>query len=68
MDPSWNRALPNLEAAMSDREPNIVPSALSRTVKKGGSDEEANAEFERTVAKEGMQAFLDKSNVIPFRR
>jgi len=32
------------------------------------SDEEAYAEFERTVAEEGMQAFLDKSNVIPFRR
>ncbi len=32
------------------------------------TDEEAYAEFERTVADEGMQAFLDKENVIPFRR
>jgi hypothetical protein len=32
------------------------------------SDEDAYAEFERTVADEGMQAFLDKGNVIPFRR
>jgi hypothetical protein len=32
------------------------------------SDEDAYAEFERTVAEEGMQAFLDKGNVIPFRR
>ena len=32
------------------------------------SDEEAYAEFKRTVAAEGMQAFLDQGNVIPFRR
>ena len=32
------------------------------------SDREAFSEFERTLAEEGMQAFLDKSNVIPFRR
>jgi hypothetical protein len=32
------------------------------------SDEDAYAEFERTVADEGMRAFLDKGNVIPFRR
>jgi len=32
------------------------------------SDEEAFAEFERTVAEEGMGAFFDKGNVIPFRR
>jgi hypothetical protein len=32
------------------------------------SDEEAYAEFKRTVAAEGMQAFLDPSNVIPFKR
>ncbi len=32
------------------------------------SDKEAYAQFERIVADEGMQAFLDKSNVIPFRR
>ncbi len=32
------------------------------------SDEEAYAEFERTVAEEGMRTFLDKGTVIPFRR
>ena len=32
------------------------------------SDEEAHAEFKRAVADEGMQAFLDQGNVIPFRR
>jgi hypothetical protein len=32
------------------------------------SDEEAYAEFKRTVAAEGMQAFLDQGNVIPFKR
>jgi hypothetical protein len=32
------------------------------------SDEEAYAEFNRTVADEGMQTFLDQGNVIPFRR
>jgi uncharacterized protein len=32
------------------------------------SDEEAYAEFKRTVADEGMQVFLDQGNVIPFRR
>ena len=88
---------------MSEREPNIIHSGLSRTVKKDrvtvevsiirlehetewslevanaagtsivwddlfASDDEAYAEFERTVAEEGMQAFLDKSNVVPFRR
>ena len=30
--------------------------------------EDAYAEFERTVAEEGMRAFLDKGNVIPMRR
>ncbi|MGO9741686.1 MAG: hypothetical protein ACLPN5_09295 [Roseiarcus sp.] len=30
--------------------------------------DEALAEFERTVAEEGMRTFLDKGNVIPFRR
>jgi hypothetical protein len=88
---------------MIERDPNIVQSGLSRTVKKDGvtvevsiirlehetqwslevvnsaatstvwdelfaSDEDAYAEFERTVAEEGMQAFLDKGNVIAFRR
>jgi hypothetical protein len=32
------------------------------------SDEEAYAEFQRTLADEGMRAFLDKGNIIPFRR
>ena len=88
---------------MIERDPKIVQSDLSRTVKKDGvtvevsiirlvheiewslevinsaatsivwdelfaTDEDAYAEFERTVAEEGMQAFLDKGNVIPFRR
>jgi len=88
---------------MIERDPNIVKSELSRTVKKDGvtvevsiirlehetewslevvdsastsivwddlfaSDDEAFAEFERTVAEEGMRAFLDKASVIPFRR
>jgi hypothetical protein len=32
------------------------------------SDSDAYQEFFRTVAEEGMQAFLDKGNVIPFPR
>ena len=32
------------------------------------SDDEAFAEFERTVAEEGIRTFLDKEYVIPFRR
>jgi hypothetical protein len=32
------------------------------------SDEEAYAEFQRTLTDEGMRAFLDKGNIIPFRR
>ena len=32
------------------------------------TDEEAYAEFERTVAEEGMRTFLDSGKVIPFRR
>ena len=32
------------------------------------TDEDAYAEFERTVAEEGMRTFLDKENVIAFRR
>ena len=31
------------------------------------SDEEAYAEFQRTIAEEGIETFLDKGNVIPFR-
>ena len=30
-------------------------------------DQEAYAEFQRTVAEEGMEAFLDQNKVIPFR-
>ena len=85
------------------REPNLVISSLSRTVKRDGTtveisiyrleeqtswtlevvnskgtsfvwddsfdtDEDAYAEFERTVNEEGMKTFLDSGNVIPFRR
>jgi hypothetical protein len=32
------------------------------------SDDQAYAAFQRTVTEEGMQAFIDASNVIPFRR
>ena len=32
------------------------------------SDEDACAEFQRTVEEEGMRAFLDNQNVIPFKR
>ena len=32
------------------------------------SDEDAYAEFQRTVEEEGMRAFLDNQNVIPFKR
>ena len=32
------------------------------------SDEDAYAEFQRTVEEEGMCAFLDNQNVIPFKR
>ena len=32
------------------------------------SDEDAYAEFQRTVEEEGMRAFLDNKNVIPFKR
>ena len=32
------------------------------------SDDAANEEFLCTVAKEGMAAFLDSANVVPFRR
>ena len=31
------------------------------------SDDEAYAEFQRTVEEEGMRAFLDNQNVIPLR-
>jgi hypothetical protein len=32
------------------------------------SDEDAFAEFERTVAEEGIRTFLDEGKVIPFTR
>ncbi|PKU22950.1 hypothetical protein [Telmatospirillum siberiense] len=32
------------------------------------SDDAALVEFRRTVAEEGMRAFLDNGNVLPFRR
>lgn len=32
------------------------------------SDDAASEEFLRTVADEGMAAFLDSANVVPFRR
>ena len=86
---------------MSDRDPNIVTSGLSRTVTVDGvtvvvniyrlehepqwalevvneigtstvwdapfdTDEEANDAFQLTVDEEGMEAFLDRTNVIPF--
>mgnify|MGYP001288013277 CR=1 FL=1 len=88
---------------MSDRDPNIVNSGLSRTVTVDGvtvvvniyrlehdpqwamevvneagtstvweapfdSDEEAFAAFQLTIEEEGMEAFLDRTNVIQFPR
>jgi hypothetical protein len=88
---------------MTEKDPNIVYSGLSRKVTKDGitvevvivrleheaawslevvnsastsnvwddlfaTDEAAYAEFERTVAEEGMRTFLDSGKVIPFRR
>jgi len=88
---------------MSERDPNILNSGLSRKVARDGvtvdvsiirlehenewslevvnsantsivwdelfpTDEAAYAEFERTVAEEGMHAFLDSAKMIPFRR
>ena len=32
------------------------------------TDSAAREEFNRTVAEEGMQTFLDNGNVVPFRR
>ena len=32
------------------------------------SDKDAYAEFQRTVAEEGIQTFLDRDNVVPFGR
>jgi hypothetical protein len=88
---------------MTERDPNIVHSSLSRRVTRDGitvevvivrledeskwslevvnakntsivwdelfsTDEDAYAEFERTVAEEGMRTFLDSGKVIPFPR
>jgi hypothetical protein len=88
---------------MSEREPNIVYSGLSRMVTKDGitvevsiirlehetewslevvisantsnvsddllpTDEAVYAEFERTVAEEGMRTFLDSAKIVPFHR
>ena len=88
---------------MTERDPNIVYSGLSRKVTRDGitveiviirlegemewslevinaadtsivwdepfaTDEDAYAEFERTVAEKGMRTFLDGGKVIPFRR
>ena len=93
----------SLEEAMTERDPNIVYSGLSRKVTRDGitveiviirlegemewslevinaantsivwdepfaTDEDAYAEFERTVAEKGMRTFLDGGKVIPFRR
>lgn len=32
------------------------------------SDDKAIAEFEKTVAEDGIRTFLDPNNVVPFRR
>ena len=88
---------------MIERDPKIVKSGLSRTVRKDGvtvvvsiirlehetewslevvnaaktsivwdelfpTDEAAHAEFERTVAEEGMRTFLENAKAIPFPR
>jgi uncharacterized protein len=48
----------------------VVNAANTSTVwdESFATDEDAYAEFERTVAEEGMRAFLDSGKVIPFRR
>ena len=86
---------------MTDRDPNIIASGLSRRITEDGvtvrleiyrlehdpkwalevvndagtsivwddlydSDDDAYAAFRQTVAEEGMRAFLDDSNVVPF--
>jgi len=50
---------------MTEREPNLVTSSLSGPVTR--DDVTVEAEFLRTVTEEGMLAFLDNGNVIPFR-
>ncbi len=103
LDGAGFEIVPKKEAAMIVRDPKIVKSELSRTVRKDGvtvevsiirledetewslevvnaantstvwddlfaSDEEAFAEFERTVAEKGMEAFFDSGKVISFPR
>ena len=47
---------------VNDKNTSIVWDDLFAT------DDEAYAEFERTVAEEGIKTFLDSGKVIPFRR
>ncbi len=47
---------------VNDKNTSIVWDDLFAT------DDEAYAEFERTVAEEGIKTFLNSGNVIPFRR
>ncbi len=86
---------------MTDRDPNIITSGLSRRITEDGitvqleiyrlehdpkwalevvneagtsivwdelydTDDDAYATFRQTVAEEGMEAFLDRSNVVQF--
>ena len=48
----------------------VVNSAGTSTVWDGVflSDDDAIAEFRRTLAEEGMRAFVEGENVVPFRR
>jgi hypothetical protein len=48
----------------------VVNSKGTSTVWEGvfASDDLANAEFLRTVAEEGMDAFRDTATIVPFRR
>ena len=67
--PALSAATRRSAAATSGRRCSKVdgtPTGLGRAVPPG--DDEAFAEFERAVAEEGMRTFLDKENVIPFRR
>lgn len=54
-DPSWSLEVVNSAGT------SIVWDELFAT------DEDAFAEFQRTVDEEGMRSFLDNGNVIPFR-
>ncbi len=55
-EPSWSLEVVNF-AGTSTVSDDLFPT-----------DEAAFAEFEHTVAEEGMVAFLDQAKVIPFRR